>query len=165
MSPTFAVGVRISPIDIYGARGILLMESEQVARWLCEDGADFVHLSMSDLRLWPPEAPDGPPVCQAIRDAMDAVDPRVPLLAAGGIWTREDLEAAFALGVDVGVVGKAAIIHPDWPTRALEQTGWAPTRPPFPLADLRAAAASPRMLAYLHKFPGLIEGGAPPRQA
>ena len=162
VSPDFAVGVRISPIDIYGARGILLMESEQVARWLCEDGADFIHLSMSDLRLRPPEAPDGPPVCRVIRDAMD---PSVPLLAAGGIWTREDLEVAFALGVDVGVVGKAAIIHPNWPALALERANWTPTKPPFPLADLRAAAASPRMLAYLNKFPGLIEGGAPPRQA
>jgi len=44
--PAFTVGVRLSPEDFGNAKGLDLDESVQVARWLAEDGVDFVHLSL-----------------------------------------------------------------------------------------------------------------------
>jgi 2,4-dienoyl-CoA reductase-like NADH-dependent reductase (Old Yellow Enzyme family) len=86
----------------------------------------------------------------------------VALFAAGGVQTRAHLEAAYEAGVDVVVVGKAGIRHPDWPVRVREPA-FVPAPTPWARADLDAVAVSPRFLAYLQRFPGLVEGGAPAR--
>ena len=41
-------GLTHSPEDHGNAKGIDLDESLQVGRWLCDDGADFIHLSLWD---------------------------------------------------------------------------------------------------------------------
>ena len=159
VSPGFAVGVRLSPVDLYVPRGLLLADSVQVAAWLVEDGADFIHLSLKDAAGPDPEDPEGPPVAAAFRAALPA---DVPIFAAGGIWTRADLTRAREAGVDVGVIGKAAIAHPDWPRLSL-QPGWAPDRPPLDPERLRRGGAGEALLRSLVKCPGLLSGGAPPR--
>jgi 2,4-dienoyl-CoA reductase-like NADH-dependent reductase (Old Yellow Enzyme family) len=54
VSPGFAVGVRLSPVDTWDRRGLALADSLQVARWLVEDGADFIHLSLREAARTPP---------------------------------------------------------------------------------------------------------------
>jgi 2,4-dienoyl-CoA reductase-like NADH-dependent reductase (Old Yellow Enzyme family) len=44
----FTVGVRLSLEDWGSARGLDLDDSLQVARWLADDGVDFVHASLWD---------------------------------------------------------------------------------------------------------------------
>ena len=44
----FLVGVRLSPEDFGNARGLDLDESLTVARWLADDGVDFLHVSLWD---------------------------------------------------------------------------------------------------------------------
>src|SRR5512138_47850 len=46
VGPSFTVGVRLSPEDFGNAKGLDLDESLQVARWLADDSADFIHLSL-----------------------------------------------------------------------------------------------------------------------
>ena len=46
VGPSFTVGVRLSPENFGNAKGLDLDESVQTARWLADDGADFVHLSL-----------------------------------------------------------------------------------------------------------------------
>lgn len=159
VSPGFAVGVRLSPIDLFAQRGLLLADSVQVARWAVEDGAEFIHLSLRDAACTAPEDPAGPAVARAFRDALPA---DVPVLAAGGIWTLEDLMRAHEAGVDVGVIGKASIGDPDWP-RHMREPGFEPVRPPFTPELLRAGGAGEGFLRYAARHPGLIVGGTPPR--
>ena len=123
-----------------------------------KDGADWVHLSLGDAS-GPPPHEDGPPVVQAVRAA---VRDDVPVFAAGGIWTREDAERALEAGADVVVVGRAAIIHPDWP-RVSGRDGWTPHRPPWTEDALRKAAVGTALIDYLGRFAGLVEGGEEPR--
>jgi 2,4-dienoyl-CoA reductase-like NADH-dependent reductase (Old Yellow Enzyme family) len=160
VSPTFAVGVRLSPVDVWAQRGLVLADGVRVGRWLVDDGADFIHLSLRDAAGPPPHEPDAGPVARAFRDALPA---DVPVFAAGGIWTRAEAHRALDAGVDVAVLGRAAIIHPDWPVVSA-QPGWTPTRPPWPRADLRAADVGPALLSYLDRFDGLVEGGAASRE-
>jgi len=160
LSPDFAVGVRLSPIDLFMARGILLQESLQTAKWLVEDGADFIHLSLQNALCTAPEDPNGPKVLSAFRQVLPA---HIPVLAAGGIWTRADLDQVLEAGADLGVIGTAAIIHPDWPRVSL-QAEWTPTRLPFPVDELRAAGVGEGLMGYLMKRPGFVQGGAPPRK-
>ncbi len=156
----FAVGVRISPVDAWAKRGLVLADAVQLAPWLADDGADFIHLSLGDAGGSPPHEPDVPtPVARAIRDAVPAA---VPILAAGGIWTRADAERAEAAGADVVVLGRAGMAHPDWPS-ASGQPGWEPVRPPWEPDYLRSVALGEPFLRYIHNFPGMVVGGAPAR--
>ena len=156
---SFAVGVRISPVDVWAERGIELDDGVQVSQWLAEDGADFVHLSLSEAWGPPPFEAGRPSVARAVRDALPG---HVPLLVAGGIATRADAERATEAGVDVLVLGRAGIAHPEWPTVSLD-SDWSPLQAPWPVEALERAEVSPAFVAYLKRFPGLVEGGAPAR--
>lgn len=159
VAPEFAVGVRLSPVDLWAQRGLALDDGVRVAVWLADDGADFIHLSLGDASGAPPKEPDRGPVARAMRDALPA---EVALLAAGGIWTRADADRALSAGVDVAVLGRAAIAHPDWPA-ASARPGWTPHRPPWDPAFLRAVDVGPGLVSYLGGMSGLLQGGAPPR--
>jgi 2,4-dienoyl-CoA reductase-like NADH-dependent reductase (Old Yellow Enzyme family) len=157
VSPGFAVGVRLSPVDTWAQRGLVLADGLQVGRWMADDGADFVHLSLRDAGGPAPFEPDAGPVATAFREALPA---DVVLLAAGGIFTWDDALRAEAAGVDVVALGRVAIGNPDWP-RLAPTEGWTPVRPPYSPAHLRSVAVSDDFLAYIEPFPGMVEGGRP----
>ena len=152
VAPGFAVGVRISPVDHWARRGIVLADSAILAGWLAEDGADFVHLSLQDAGGPPPMEEGAPLVATAIRAAL----PRdVAVLAAGGIWTRVEAERARRAGVDVVVVGRAAIANPDWP-RDSAAADYTSLRNPFDPEQLRSVAVSSKLLKYIGHWPGML---------
>ncbi len=160
VSDSFAVGVRLSPVDAWSRRGLVLDDGVRVAGWMADDGADFVHLSLGDAGGAPAHEPDRGPVARAVREVLPA---EVPIFAAGGVWTREDAERAVEAGVDVVVVGRAGIAHPEWP-RVFDEPGWEPTRPTWGRDFLRSVDVSERLVGYLSKFSGMVEGGAPTRE-
>lgn len=147
----FAVGVRLSPEEGGFAKGLDLDESLEVARWLAEDGVDFVHLSLWDATKNTKKRP-GEHAVPLFRAALPA---HVRILAAGGVWTVEDAEALVARGADVVALGRAAIANPDWP-RAVAERGAAPKRPPLTKAELAARAVSPTFATYLERFKGFV---------
>jgi len=155
----FAVGVRLSPVDAWSQRGLLLDDGAQVAAAMAEDGADWVHLSLGSAAGPPPHEPGKPPVVAAVRAAVPS---EVPVFAVGGIWTRADAEQALAAGADVAVLGRASIAHPDWP-RASAAVGFEPTRPPWDPQFLREVDVGEALLRYVGAFPGMVSGGAPAR--
>ena len=159
VSPGFAVGVRISPVDVWSRRGLVLADGVQVGQWLADDGADFVHLSLMDASGPAPHEPDAGLVARAFRDALPG---DVPIFAAGGIWTREDAQRATEAGVDVVVLGRAAIAHPDWPSASAD-ANFQPARPTWSRKHMQEVDVGDRLLEYLGGFPGMLEGGAPPR--
>jgi 2,4-dienoyl-CoA reductase-like NADH-dependent reductase (Old Yellow Enzyme family) len=159
VGPGFAVGIRLSPVDGYDRRGLRLEDGIQVAKWVAEDGVDFVHLSLGDASGPPRHEAGAPVVATAVREALPG---DVVLLAAGGIGTRADAERALAAGVDVAVVGRAAIAHPDWP-RDAQSPGFAPLERPWSPEHLRSVAVGEGLLGYISNFPGFVVGGAPAR--
>jgi 2,4-dienoyl-CoA reductase-like NADH-dependent reductase (Old Yellow Enzyme family) len=159
VSPGFAVGVRLSPVDVVDRRGLVLDDGVRVAGWLVDDGADFIHLSLKDAAGPPPHEPERGPVARAFREALPE---DIPVFAAGGIWTRGDAVRATGNGVDVVVLGHAAIAHPDWPRRSAEP-GWQPVRPPWSPEYLTSVGVGPGLLAYLRARPGAVTDGVQPR--
>ena len=159
VSPTFAVGIRISPVDTWSRRGLVLEDSLQLGRWLVEDGIDFLHLSLRDAAGPPPFEEDAPVIATAFREALPD---DVAIFAAGGIWTREDAQRALDAAVDVVVLGRASIGNPDWP-KASASADWEPIRPPWEPAYLRSVAVSDKLVQYITPFPGMVVGGTPPR--
>jgi len=147
----FVIGMRLSPEDHGNAVGLDLDESLEVARWLCSDGADFIHLSLWDASSNTRKRPDEHPV-PLFRTAI----PReAVLVAAGGIWTGSDAESLLGMGADAVAIGRAAIANPDWPKRQSE-SGWLPRRPPLTLVELRERGLSERFAAYMRNWPGFV---------
>jgi len=145
--PSFVVGVRLSPEDFGQSVGLDLDESLELARWLCEDGVDFVHAS-----LWKASRPTTKrPNEHPIPLFRAAIPKDVPLVIAGSVWTREEAEGFLAMGADAIAIGRAAILNPDWPARVAD-AAWSPVKPPMSPADLEARAVSKTFVKYLRTF-------------
>ena len=145
------VGVRLSLEDRGNARGLDLDESLQVARWLADDGVDFIHASLWDAAAMTAKRPAEHPI-PLLRAAL----PRdVAVIAAGGIWTPADARAALDRGADLVALGRSAIVNPDWPKQAA-QPGWEPRRPPLTRAELAERAVSPVFAGYLTRWKNFV---------
>ena len=147
----FTVGVRLSPEDFGNAKGLDLDESVQTARWLAEDGVDFVHLSLWRALPNTNKRPDQ----HAVPLFRAALPPDVKVLVAGTIWTRDEAETLLARGADGVALGRAAIVNRDWPLRAREP-GWEPKRPPVTVEELRAGGLGPRFAEYMRGWKGFV---------
>lgn len=147
----FTLGVRLSLEDRGSAKGLDLDESLQVARWLAEDGVDFVHASLWNSAVNTSKRPDQHPI-PLLREAL----PRdVAVIAAGQIWTAADGEALLARGADMIALGRSAICNPDWPIAA-QAPGWEPKRPPITQEELRERSVSPVFIGYLKHWKNFV---------
>jgi 2,4-dienoyl-CoA reductase-like NADH-dependent reductase (Old Yellow Enzyme family) len=148
---SFLVGVRLSPEDYGYARGLDLDESIQVARWLADDGADFVHLSLWNVHDHTKKRPEQ----HALPLFRAAVPAEVRLLVAGEVWTRAEAAGVLAHGGDVVALGRSAILNPDWPRLAVDPA-WSPLRPPMSRADLANLGVGPTFIDYLKRWKGFV---------
>ena len=153
---SFTVGVRLSPEDFGNARGLDLDESIQTARWLAEDGADFIHLSLWHALNHTAKRPDS----NAIPLFRAVLPGDVRVLAAGAIWTPTEAEQVVTLGADAVVLGRSAIANADWPRRAIDPQ-WEPRRPPVTVESLYESGLSRRFAEYMRRFKGFV-ADAPP---
>jgi 2,4-dienoyl-CoA reductase-like NADH-dependent reductase (Old Yellow Enzyme family) len=147
----FTVGVRLSLEDFGNARGMDLDDNLQVAAWLADDGADFIHISLWDVKRMSKKRPTEHPIALA----RTVLPPEVALIAAGGMWTRADAEEAMTRGADAIALARAAIINPDWPD-AMRDPAWQPQRPPITRAELHTRAVSPALSSYLRAWKNFI---------
>lgn len=149
----FVVGVRISPEDFGYAKGLDLDENLTLARWLREDGIDFLHASLWDVASMTKKRPTE----HALPLLREACGPQVQLFAAGSIWSREEAEATLKHGADVIALGRSAIVNPEWPQKA-QDPSWQPIRPPVDPEVLYAGDVSPGFVEYLRRWRGFIAG-------
>jgi 2,4-dienoyl-CoA reductase-like NADH-dependent reductase (Old Yellow Enzyme family) len=150
--PPFMVGVRLSPEDRGHARGLDVDETVTVARWLDQDGVDFIHLSLWDSRTNLQKRPHE----HALPIFRRELDPNLRLIAAGAIWTQADARHALDLGADAVAIGQAAILNPDWPRNCLDPD-FTPVRGPLARSALAELDVSPRFSDYLaRRFKHLV---------
>jgi len=147
----FVVGVRLSPEDIGNARGLDLDESIQVARWLAEDGADFIHVSLWDASRNTKKRPEE----HALPLFRAALPREVVVVAAGNVWTRADAEALLDKGATAIAVGREAIANPDWADQVAVD-GWNPRRPPLTIAELRERGLNETFANYMRTWKGFV---------
>jgi len=140
--------------------GLDLDESIQTARWLAEDGADFIHLSLWDASRNTNKRPEE----HALNLFRSALNEEVRLVAAGNIWTRADAEAALARGASAVAIGQAAIANLDWVAR-VSDPGREVRRPPLTIAELRERGLNPTFCGKYAKLEGVRRGLASLRRA
>ena len=153
----FVVGVRLSPEDFGNAGGLDLDESLQVAKWLSQDGVDFVHLSLWDVHKNTAKRPTE----HALELFRRAVPGDVRLFAAGKIWTRAEAEDVLARGADGVALGRAAIANPDWPRRIVDPA-WTPRVPPLTAQELKDRGLSLKFVEFLRRWEGFVAGEPTP---
>lgn len=154
VSDEFIIGVRLSPESSPNLPGLDLDESLQTALWLCEDGADFIHISLWDASRNTTKRPNE----HAARIFRDALPSKIPLITAGSIWTEQDALAQLDHGADAVALGRAAIANPDWPKRVVERKE-QPKRPPLTPEELSERGVGPVFLDYMRRWDGFVAEG------
>ena len=148
---SFVVGVRLSAEDFGNAKGMDLDESVTTGKWLADDGADFIHLSLWRAEFNSRKRPDE----HVVTAFKKVLPPDVSILVAGNIWTRGDAEKLLELGADCVALGRSAIVNPDWPLR-IARKNWEPKRPPVTVAELEARGLSPAFATYMRNWKNFV---------
>jgi 2,4-dienoyl-CoA reductase-like NADH-dependent reductase (Old Yellow Enzyme family) len=150
---SFMVGVRLSPEDKHGFKGIDFDEALDLAEILSKEGADFIHVSPWDAFKKPEKYPEGgKTIVEYYRERLPE---DVPVLVAGEIWTSSDAEKALELGADIVALGKSAIGNADWAVKARDPN-YQPQMPPYSVQHLREASLGEAFIGYMSRWPGFV---------
>lgn len=149
--PDFQLGVRLSPERF----GIELAETRELAAELMAAG-DIDYLDMS---LWSvfKEPQDEAYTGQRLIDLFTDIDRHgVRLGVAGKVARPADAGACLDAGVDFVLLGRAAILHHDFPTRTAQDAAFEPLTLPVTRDHLAAEGLSPVFVDYMSKWPGFV---------
>ena len=76
---------------------------------------------------------------------------------AGNIRTGEDVNKIIDSDVDFVTIGRAAILHHDFPNKVIENSGFQPIAIPASKNHLRKEGLSEKFIEYLKVFKGFVE--------
>ena len=149
----FNLGLRLSPERF----GLSLMEIRDLAgRILSEAKIDYLDMSLWDSFKEPvEEAHRGRTLMSWFTDL-----PRgdVRLGVAGKIMSAADARAMLDAGADFVLLGRAAILHHDWPEKARANPDFRPASLPVTRAHLEAEGLGPAFVNYMATWAGFVEG-------
>jgi len=148
----FLVGMRLSPE--VPDQGVVLDDALQLARWLTDDGTDFLHVSNWDSFQPPAAHPDSDRMLTTW--FREAVGPDVPVIATGGVWTPAQADTVLEHGADLVGLARAALGNANWP-RDAATPGWEPALPPYTAEHLRANALGEAFVDYMRRWPGFVQ--------
>ena len=147
----FQLGVRLSPERF----GMDLGETKAIAERLArEDKIDFL-----DMSLWDSfKAPADPDYAdRSLLEHFTGLERgNVRLGVAGKVRTPAEAERAFASGVDWLMLGRAAILHHDFPDRYRTDPRFAPVELPVTRAHLAREGLSPPFVEYMAGWQGFV---------
>jgi 2,4-dienoyl-CoA reductase-like NADH-dependent reductase (Old Yellow Enzyme family) len=150
----FLVGVRLSP-ERFGLR---LAEISEVARQLLAGGAiDLLDLSLWDVFKEPEEADFKGRSLLSYFTGLERGQVRIG--AAGKIMTADDARRVIAAGADIAIVGRAAILHHDFPQRVQADPGFKSVPLPVTAEHLRNEGLGPAFLRYMGNWKGFVQAG------
>jgi 2,4-dienoyl-CoA reductase-like NADH-dependent reductase (Old Yellow Enzyme family) len=149
--PDFLLGLRLSP-ERWGMR---VAEVRQVAAEVMATGKiDWLDLSLWDARKLPVEPEFGSRPLFAWFAELPRGDVRLGV--AGKVVTPRVASELLDAGADFVFVGRAAILHPDWPERALKDADFQPTALPVTPSYLAAQGVGERFVRYLRTFDNFV---------
>ena len=149
--PDFQLGLRLSP-ERYGLR---IAEMRELATEVMRQGKiDYLDMSLWDARKEPvDEAFRGRSLASWFTDL-----PRgdVRLGVAGKIMTPRVAAELLETGADFVLIGRAAILHHDFATRALADRDFEPAPLPVTANYLAAQGLGARFLRYMATWDGFV---------
>jgi 2,4-dienoyl-CoA reductase-like NADH-dependent reductase (Old Yellow Enzyme family) len=151
----FSLGVRLSPERF----GLKLMEIVEVAgRLMREDVIDYLDMSLWDVFKEPNEEEHKGRSLASYFTSLERKGVR--LGAAGKITTGEGCRRAMEGGLDFVVIGRAAILHHDFPKRVQANPDFTPVPLPVPADHLRAEGLGEAFVTYMRTWKGFVAEAA-----
>jgi 2,4-dienoyl-CoA reductase-like NADH-dependent reductase (Old Yellow Enzyme family) len=154
--PDFQLGLRLSP-ERFG-----LVFEEQLAlaeRMLTSGDLDYLDMSLWDCFKAPVDE------AYADRTLIDwfAALPRgaTRLGAAGKLMKGGDVRRLTAAGADFVILGRAAILHHDYPKHFAADPDFEPIALPVTRAYLAAEGLSPKFIEYMNNWKGFVAAEEP----
>ena len=149
--PDFQLGVRISP-ERFG-----LVFAEQLAlaeRLLASGDLDFLDMSLWDCFKRPvEEAFAEKPLANWFADLPRS---ETRLGAAGKLMSAADCRKLAATGYDFAILGRAAVLHHDFPERVAADANFQTIALPVTRAYLRNERLGPGMVEYMNGWRGFV---------
>ena len=149
--PDFHVGVRLSPERF----GMVLDEIRELYGWLV-DGAK---VDMIDMSLWDcfAHAKDSNHADRRLIDVFAEL-PRggVKVAVAGKLYAGSDVVRAIDAGADIVALGRAAILHHDFPRMMAKDPSVSMRSLPVTADELRAEGLSDGFVGYMRSWPGFV---------
>ena len=150
--PEFLLGIRLSPERF----GMQLSEVKQVCSRLANEGrTDFIDLSLWDWQKEPEE--EGYKGKTLLSCFMELDFKKVRVAIAGKISSGEDVEELLALGVDFLAIGKAGILHYDFPKQVEANPNFKARPTPVTEAYLKEQGLGPEFIKYMDRWPEFVE--------
>ena len=148
----FLLGIRLSAERF----GIKLTESKTLCQKLIDDGKiDFLDISLWDSFKDPVEEEHKDKTL--LQHFTELNRKEVLLTVAGNIRTGEDVDKIISSDVDFVTIGRAAILHHDFPNKVIENQSFIPIDTPSPKEHLRKEGLSEKFIEYLKVFKGFVE--------
>jgi len=147
----FMIGVRLSPERF----GMKLTEVVAIAQRLISQGqVDFLDMSLWDVFKEPMEEEhQGRSLVSYFTDLDRG---QVRLGVAGKIRTPADAEQAMAAGVDWIMLGRAAILHHDFPLQYQQDNEFYPIEIPATRKHLYEQGLSEKFITYMNTWKGFV---------
>ena len=148
----FLLGIRLSAERF----GIKLSESKELCQKLIDDEKiDFLDISLWDSFKDPVEEEHKDKTL--LQHFTELNRRKILLTVAGNIRTGEDVDKIISSDVDFVTIGRAAILHHDFPNKVLENQDFIPINTPSPKEHLRKEGLSEKFIEYLKVFKGFVE--------
>jgi 2,4-dienoyl-CoA reductase-like NADH-dependent reductase (Old Yellow Enzyme family) len=147
----FLLGVRLSPERF----GMTLAETPLIARRLLDSGLiDLLDLSLWDAFKEPEEESFRGKTLMAYFTALERGTVRMS--AAGKIQTARNVHDVLSAGADIATIGRAAILHHDFPERCRENPEFEPVALPVSVEYLKAEGLSDPFVGYMRTWEGFV---------
>ena len=148
----FLLGVRLSPERF----GMKLSEVKEVTQRFIDEGQiDFLDISLWDVFKLPHEEDHQH---QSLLEHFTELNRgAVKLAVAGNIRSGSDVQKVLEAGVDVVSIGRAAILHHDFPRRVMDNPNFVPVQPPVSHGYLRNEGLSENFIRYMQRWEGFVE--------
>ncbi|THD82100.1 MAG: NADH:flavin oxidoreductase [Phenylobacterium sp.] len=148
----FSLGLRLSPERF----DLKLAEITALAQAIMTEGAiDYLDMSLWDYAKEPNEEAFKGRSLMSYFTELDRG--QVRLGCAGKIMSGDDVRACLDQGMDFVFLGRAAILHHDYPRLYAADRDFEPIARPVSEAHLRAEGLSPKFVAYMASWKGFVE--------
>jgi 2,4-dienoyl-CoA reductase-like NADH-dependent reductase (Old Yellow Enzyme family) len=148
----FLLGVRLSPERF----GMQIDEVKTVCEYLInEHDVDFLDLSLWDVFKQTQDESYHSKSLLAHFTSLDYKD--VKLTVAGKINSAKDVKAILDAGVDFVTIGRAAILHHDFPKLVIANLNFEPEQLPVSEAHLAKEGLSQRFITYMKGWSGFVQ--------
>lgn len=151
--PDFNVGLRLSP-ERFGLR---LAEVRDHAQRLMQAGdIDYLDMSLWDVNKEPVEEEFKGASLMSVFTGLERG--KVRLGVAGKVMSAQTGRDCLKAGADFVLIGRAAILHHDWPRLAVADPGFVPVALPVTRAHLQTEGLGPAFVDYMATWKGFVEG-------